>query len=525
MRPIGKELVLAAAAALLGAGCGAGSGAAAAGTDAAHLVKRGALRITVRDTGTLKAKNSVNIKAQIPGTAKLVWLVPEGTEVKEGDKLAELDKTEVQKNIENFDSQVVQYETERKSARTEHEIQIADGKAAVEKARLEVDIKTMELDRYLENEAPQERKRKELAVEKARSEYERRKERYDQMVKLLEQDFVTAAQVEEERIGVLAAELDRNESTDQLDTYVKYTADIQERQKRSAMEEAVRSLENEKLRAENLLDRKKVAWDQAERKYTTAVQKLQEYSKQLEAMTINAPAPGIVIYSQNRGGDDLVVGSSVYNEQVFLQLPDLAEMEVTLGIHEADVNRLRVGQEATITVDSFPGRAMKAKVLKIATIAGEKDWRSDIKKFEVILSLEKNELPLKPGLTVKAEILVGEVPDVLTVPLQAVFVKEGRYFIFLSNGGGPERREVTLGEANATHVVVQEGLKEGDRVLLWNPEGTEAVSGPAADAGRSAAPASPASNGGAAKPEAGKGAGAGAGGAAPAGGGKKGGRP
>ncbi|MCK6479995.1 MAG: efflux RND transporter periplasmic adaptor subunit [Planctomycetes bacterium] len=513
-----------AAAALLAAGCGGGEAAGGGGgaREAVHRVERGALRITVRDTGTLKAKNSVNIKASIPGTAKIVWLVPEGTEVKEGDKLAELDKTDVQRDIDNFESQVVQFETERKSAKTEFEIQKADGQAAMEKARLEVDIKSMELQRYMENEAPQQAKKRELAVEKARSEYDRRKERYEQMQKLLERGFVTSAQVEEERIAMLAAELERNEAEDQKDTYLRYTADIERRQKESARDEAVRSLENEKLRADNMLDRKKVAWDQAERGYATAVQRLAESRKQFAEMTILAPAPGIVIYADLRGmgGDDLAVGSSVYNEQVFLQLPDLSEMEVTLGIHEADVNKLRVGQEGFVTVDSYPGRRLGAKVAKIATVAGERDWRSDIKKFEVVLSLERNELPLKPGLTVKSEILVGEVPDVLTVPLQAVFVKEGRYFAFVDGGGAPERREVALAESNATHVVVKEGLKEGDRILLWNPEGTEAVAGPAGEGAKGPAAgkgASPASNGGA-KP-------AGGGGAPSGGGGKRGGKP
>lgn len=510
------------------AACGGGGEGPVPGEETTHLVQRGPLRIAVRDTGTLKAKNSVNIKAQIPGSAKIVWLVPEGAEVKEGDKLAELDKTEVQKNIDQLDSQVVQFETDRKSAKTEHEIQIVEGKAAVEKARLQLDIRRMELQRYNDNEAPQSLKKKELGVEKAQSEYRRRKERHDQMVKLLDKGFVTPAQVEEERIAVLAAELDMQEARDQYRTHVDFTSAIDRRQKESALAEAERALENETLRAESVLDRKKVALEQAERRYATTVQKLKEAREQFDAMTVKAPAPGIVIYNVNQfrgGGEDLAVGSSVYNEQPFLQLPDLSEMEVVLGIHEADVNKLRVGQKASITVDSYEGRRLEAKVQKIATVASERDWRSDIKKFEVILALEKNELPLKPGLTVKAEVLVGEVEDVLTVPLQAVFVKEGRYFVFADGGGRPERREVSLGESNQSAIVVREGVREGDRILLWNPEGTEAVSGGASPA---AAGGARAEEGGGKAPGA-KGNGANGGGKAPpgggGGGGKKGGRP
>jgi RND family efflux transporter MFP subunit len=475
---------LLAAAAAAAAACGdaaGGGGAIAPGTT--YAVRRGPLRITVSETGTLKAKNSVNIKARIPGTARVVWLVPEGTAVKEGDKLAELDKTEVQKNIDSLESQLTQNDSERKTAKTEYEIQKADGKAAVEKAQLTLDIRKSEMARYLENEAPAGREKRALGVQKAESEYARRKERYEQMKALLDRDFVTASQVEEERIAMLSSELALREAKDQYDVYEKYTADIEKREKESALAEAVRGLENETLRAESLLDRRKVQYEQAERRYVTTDQKLREAREQFDAMTVKAPAPGIVIYNDRGQNDELKVGSTVYNEQPFLQLPDLAEMEVTLGIHEADVTKLRAGQEAFVTLDAFKGRRLAARIVSIATFASERDWRSDIRKFEVVLSLEKNDLPLKPGATVKTEVLVGEVDGVLAVPLQSVFVKEGKYYCFADAGGSPERREVTLGESNASFVEVKEGVREGDAVLLWNPEGAEASPSEARGAG------------------------------------------
>jgi HlyD family secretion protein len=462
----------AAAAAALPACGNTGPGGDSEGTT--FRVKKEPLRITVSETGTLRAKNSVNVKARIPGTARVVWLIPEGTAVKEGEKLAELDKTEVQKNIDSLESQLAQHDSDRKSAKTEHEIQGADGKAAVEKALLQLDIRKSEMNRFRENEAPQTMEKKRLGVEKAESEYKRRSEQYERMRKLLEQDFVTASSVEEERIGARSAELDLQEAKADYDTYVKFTADIERRQKESALAEAERGLANERLRADNLLERKRVGHEQAERRFEVTAQKLKEAREQFEAMTVKAPAPGIVIYNDNErmGNDELKVGSTIYNEQPFLQLPDLSEMEVVLGIHEADVTKLKTGQDASVTLDAFKGRRLTAQIVRIATVASERDWRSDIRKFEVVLALEKNDLPLKPGTTTKVEILVGELNDVLAVPLQAVFVKEGRYFSFVASGGKPERREVKLGESNSGSVVVLEGIKEGDEVLLWNPEGS-----------------------------------------------------
>jgi RND family efflux transporter MFP subunit len=512
---IGKALLLAAAAAAV-AGCG-DAGATAVGEGTTATVRRGSLRITVNETGTLRAKKSVDIKAKIPGTARIVWLIPEGTQVAQGDKLAELDKTETQRNVDELGSQLTQYDAERKSNKTEYDIQVAEGKAAVEKAELQLYIKKAEMQRYLENEAPQTLEKKRLAVEKAESEYNRRKEQYEQKKRLLEQDFVTASQVEEERIATRSAELDLQQAKADYETHVKFSADIERREKESALAEAERNLANERLRADNLLERKKVNWEQAEQRFASTRDRLKESREELEAMTILAPGPGIVIFNDRRwGGDDeLKVGSTVYNEQPFLQLPDLSEMEATLGIHEADVPQLKVGQKVFLTLDAFKGERLTGEITKIATVASERDWRSDIRKFEVVIGLEKNELPLKPGTTVKAEILVGEKEGVLTVPLQSVFVREGKYYCFVRAGSRPERREVVLGESNATSIVVAEGLKEGDEVLLWNPEGSEAVAGGDRGEAKKETPASPANGA----------AGGGSSGGGSRGGGGRGGKP
>jgi len=474
-----RALPPALAAALSLAACGGGGAPAAGnGEGTTFQVARGPLRITVADTGTLRAKNSVNVKARIPATARVVWLVAEGTEVKQGDRLAELDKTEVQKNIESLESQLSQQDSERKTNRTEYDIQKAEGQAAVDKAALTLDIRRSEMARYRESEAPFNLEKRKLAVERAQSEHLRRKERHDQMEELRKREFVTEAQVEEERIALLAAELDWKEARDQYQSYVKYTADIERREKESALAEAERGLANERLRAENLLDRKKVAWEQAERRFVTTNQKLDEARKQFDAMTVTAPGPGIVIFN-DRPDDELKIGSTVYNDQAFLQLPDLSEMEVVLGIHEADVTKIKAGQKAWVTLDAFKGTRLAAEVQRVGTVASERDWRSDIRKFEVILSLEKSELPLKPGSTVKVEIQVGEVDGVLAVPLQSVFTRDGKFYAFVDAGGRPERREVALGQANSGFVAVTDGLKDGERILLWNPEGTTAA--PAAE--------------------------------------------
>jgi HlyD family secretion protein len=491
--------------ALLAASAAACGGAeAAAGPGTTHEVRTGSLRIVVKETGTLRAKNSTAIKARIPGTAKIVWLIPQGTEVKEGDKLAELEKTEVQKTVDSLRSQIVSLELDRKTAKTDLDIQEAEGAASVQKAELAVEIKRKEMERYKQSDAPQELRKKLLAVEKAESEAQRKKERWTQVQQLLKEGFVTQYQAEEDRIALKTADNDLQSAREDLEGYRKFTEEIQLRQKESEAAEAERNLVNERLKADNLLERKKVAHDQAEQSFKNAVESLKEAEEQLEAMTVKAPGPGIVIYQSERWSEEeLKVGSSVYNDQPFLQLPDLSEMQVVVGVHEADINKLKPGLAVSVTVDSAKGRTLQGKIVRVATVAAERDWRSDIRKFEVVVDLEKTDLPLKPGLTAKVEILVGAREGVLTLPLQAVFVKEGQYYAFVEKGARPERREVALGESSETTVEVVKGIAEGDRVLLFNPEASDAAA-PASPAAREANGARPAAKGGGAGGKGGK---------------------
>ena len=73
-------------------------------------------------------------------------------------------------------------------------------------------------------------------------------------------------------------------------------------------------------------------------------------------------------------------------------------------------------------------------------------------------------------MTAAVEILVANVPNVLSVPVQAVVEKGGKFYCWV-NEGGPKRKDVVLGVANNSRIEIKDGLKEGEEVLL-NPRAT-----------------------------------------------------
>jgi multidrug efflux pump subunit AcrA (membrane-fusion protein) len=90
----------------------------------AFTVKRGDLVITLTERGTLKTSTSQQIRSMVQGRTSIQWLAEEGKRVKGGDTVVELDRTEVQREIEDMETLIIQLDAEERAAQTEVEIQV-----------------------------------------------------------------------------------------------------------------------------------------------------------------------------------------------------------------------------------------------------------------------------------------------------------------------------------------------------------------------------------------------------------------
>ena len=90
-----------------------------------------------------------------------------------------------------------------------------------------------------------------------------------------------------------------------------------------------------------------------------------------------------------------------------------------------------------------------------------------VKEYPTIVDLDSLQgYELKPGMTAEARILVGELDNVLVVPVQAIAEHKGDFYAFVEEPGGIEPAKVKIGENNETHVQILDGLKEGEQVAL-----------------------------------------------------------
>jgi len=423
--------------------------------------RRGDLPITVTESGFLKAKESVKISTKFEGNGKISWLIDEGKQVVEGDILVEFDKTELENSIDDLQNKLIQYNAELEAAKANLQIQERDGAAGIDKARLKTELARMTLEKYEQGEAPNELRKLALAVEKAKSEFDRAKERFEQVPELMKEGFLTKIQVEEERIKLREAEINQENAVRDHELYTKYTQVMETTQKQSDLKDAERELENSVQKATISLQ-------------ITATQKrLEKQQKELTYMTMKAPSAGTVHYGDPDRSwyrEELKLGNSVWQGQTVITLPDLKDTQAIVQVHEADIDLIEEGLDVNVTVETHKGQNFPGKVTKIATVASSRNSSDAANKtFKVEITLDPHDAELRAGVTARAEIQVEVLSDVLKVPLHAVIAEGGNHFSFVQVEGVVERREVTIGKHNAHFVEVLAGLQEGDQVLLYDP--------------------------------------------------------
>ncbi|MBZ0266116.1 efflux RND transporter periplasmic adaptor subunit [bacterium] len=194
--------------------------------------------------------------------------------------------------------------------------------------------------------------------------------------------------------------------------------------------------------------------------------------RDLGRLTLLAPQPGLVVYKKIwKGGGfaEIKIGDSPWRGQALIELPDLSQMEVTTAVNEVDVSRVESGQSATIVLDAFPEREFSGTVFEVSNLARtDEEKPGEIKVFDVIIHVENTDPILKPGMTVSATIIVETIPDVLSVPLDAVFNEGNRKIAYVKEKGF-EAIDIVLGKRNDNFVVVEEGLTGKEHVSLIDP--------------------------------------------------------
>jgi RND family efflux transporter MFP subunit len=255
----------------------------------------------------------------------------------------------------------------------------------------------------------------------------------------------------------------------------KFEAPTIKRQAEIEFEKAQRGLEQAKSSYETKLKQAiaKMAEVGAERnQHANRLRIIQEV---MNAFTVRAPSPGMVIYVREWNGKKKVVGSqwSPWDASV-ATLPDLTQMESFTYVNEVDVRKVAVGQKVRISLDADPTKKLAGTVTQVANV-GEQRPNQDSKVFEVKISIAQVDTTLRPGMTTSNAIETATIPNVLSIPLEAVTSDSTASYVYKVDGRRVVKQQITTGAMNDNEIVVARGLGKGDRVLLTAPANVAAL--------------------------------------------------
>ena len=397
-----------------------------------HEITRGNLLVTVIEQGTLESSNNVEVRSKVWGWKTVNWVIESGTEVKKGDLLVELDASEFEKKVD------------------EAKINMHNSKADVITAESTVAVADKSIDEYLLGTFVEERTGILQEIFDAEQAVTQAELSYRSTLRLAAKGLIEQIQVEGERFKLDSV----RQKLSLKKTRLKALEDFKKEKQREKLESDLRAAKARLEAAQARLSLNQTNLDQTE--------------EQLAFHTIVAPQDGMVIHpksAQHRSGPDVEEGANVHTNQVLLIMPDLEQMQVKLGIHESMIDRVHPGLVAKVKIGD---EVIDGTVAEVAKVTKPATWYTgNVVKFDTIVAIDGRP-GLKPGLSAAVEVVIAEHKDVLTIPVAAVVETGVHRYCWVQSFDGAQRRELQLGDNNDLFVVVESGLKEGDKVVL-NP--------------------------------------------------------
>lgn len=218
---------------------------------------------------------------------------------------------------------------------------------------------------------------------------------------------------------------------------------------------------------------------------------LDEARDQLAKTVFTAPMDGKVTRLNVEEGETVIIGTMNNPGSLVLTISDLSVIEAVVRVDETDVARIALGDSASVRIDAFPNRTFVGRVTRIGNSAitapsQQTSGQQAAIDFEVVITLEPTDAPLRPDLSATADIVVDTRSRALAVPIIAMTVRveqadsaaededpiptpraqprevEG---VFVVSGGRVRFTPVAVGIAGQEYFEVLTGLQEGDTVV------------------------------------------------------------
>lgn len=468
-----------------------------------YTVHKGEFAITVLENGNLETSVSNDIVQKVGSNVKILEIVEEGTtitpeDVKNKKVLIKFDSKDVEDLVYERTSQHENAVEAHTQAEGNLSIQKSDNDTSIRSAELAVlyaknDLRKLVGDKLAEKYSEKKpddipgiledpdlggQVRQDLTnnssdIELAQIRLNRAEQKLEYTRKLYAKQFVSKNELETDELEVESQKKTLITTKGKYKIYCSYDFITQFYKTWSSVLEAEEKLVRAKAVANSRLVSSEAALRSKKQNLLRSEKRLNEAQEMLDACTVYATAPGLVVYQSpprwmNSG--PIRAGVETRNRQTIIKLPDLHKMTVEINVHEAQIDLIKKEQPAIISVDAIAEKKFIGKVLSRAILpSAQNQWLNpDLKVYKTIIAFDQYFPNLRPGMNATVEIIIEKLKDILFIPCQAVKTDEKNHHYCFKKDGTPVR--VELGKNNRIYVEITKGLKQGDKVLLAPPE-------------------------------------------------------
>ena len=430
------------------------------------------LGVTVSASGKVQAGARADMYAPTAGTLAVVY-VSDGATVSAGDKIAKMDTGPLDYAVKQAKAGLAQAQAayENVDAQGVSSSDIAAARANVTASKKAYDSAKVAAG-AVEGPSQQQIDAAAAAESAAKSSYDNASAAYDAALETWGSTSPTTTVAATQEKQAYAAYLGAKATHDSL---VATNMDPAQSQANAAVSQTYAAYKAAQAALTKAQAADPASTKSAAKSAVTQASKAVELAQNnLNNATLVAPIDGTVFF--NAGGAPgadgetplPAEGSAVAPGAAPFSVVDLGGSTFIAEVDEADIDRVRVGMEADVTLDSFPGETFRTKVTHINSAAQPTATGGTIFPVELVMKdLGKNILI---GMKGDATIKVSSIPSALTIPLEALFNENGTNFVYrVENGNTLKKTTITIGAQTDTDVEVIEGLKAGDVVALASP--------------------------------------------------------
>jgi multidrug resistance efflux pump len=383
---------------------------------------------------------STNTVMEQPGATRIISILPEGSRVKKGDLVCELDSAAFK---DERQAQLIHY---------------LEAQSFVEQARSILEVNEISSREYRDGIYPQDLQLIRQYITMCQTEAERARRMVVWSRDVGKKGFRAPAQVKADELALQQAEIGLSEAQGMEVRLEKFTG----QRILTAREAKIKAIQAD-LHAQ-------------EQKFELEKQRLQRLEKMIENCSLYAPRDGIVVYANQsspwgRVEVQIQEGATVRQSQPIFYVPNPKHMQVKARINESKVALIHTGQTALIRIDAFPDHPLHGTIAQITAIpAPANGSMPDVQVYYATVNIETGGFDdLRPGLSAEVMLRIESRENVVRVPLQTLRWLDNRPYVALAHStpDGPTWTwtAVELGMSDAMHAEVLSGISPGDRVV------------------------------------------------------------